>query len=129
MRTAIAAALSLALACTYAELSARGREVRLADATPAGCENLGVVIGKGGGGFGEFVRNELLVEHAMNDARNKAAERGATHLTLSPPQLGGGQGGTSSATITGFAYRCEARAGAPAGTETLVPASADQAAR
>jgi ABC-2 type transport system ATP-binding protein len=42
----------------------------------------------------------------MNDARNKAAELGATHVTLSPPQLGGGKEGVTAATVTGFAYRC-----------------------
>jgi uncharacterized protein DUF4156 len=120
MRRAILAALALTTGCTYAELSARGREVRIADATPAGCENLGIVIGEGGGGGGEFVPTESLVEHAMNDARNKAAERGATHVTLSPPALGGGKHGTSSATLTGFAYRCAEGARAPDGT-TAVP--------
>jgi hypothetical protein len=119
MRKTILAALLLLSGCTYAEVSARGRSVHITDATPAGCDNLGVVIGKGGGGFGEWVPNERLVEYAMNDARNKAAERGATHVTLSPPQLGGGQHGTSSATITGFAYRCAQGAPAPEGTAAL----------
>lgn len=105
-------AVGLASACTYADLSLRGSTVQMADGAPAGCANLGVVIGKGGGGFGEMVANEVLVEHAMNDARNKAAELGASHVALSPPQLGGSP--VTSATVTGFAYRCEAGAPAPA---------------
>ncbi len=101
-------------ACTYSRLSQRGSAVTIADATPPGCQNLGVIIGKGGGGFGVLVMNESLIEYAMNDARNKAADLGATHVTLSPPQLGGGKDGISAATVTGFAYRCAPGAPGPA---------------
>jgi hypothetical protein len=110
-RTLLPWALALLAACTYSELSRNGSAVRITDGSPAGCENLGFVIGKGGGGFGVFVANEQLIGYAMNDARNKAAELGATHVTLSPPQLGGGKDGITAATVTGFAYRC----GPPAG--------------
>jgi hypothetical protein len=120
MRKLLLFSICLASACTYAELNRNGNAVRIADAAPAGCENLGVVIGKGGGGFGTLVPNESLIEYAMNDARNKAAARGATHVTLSPPQLGGGQGGTSAATISGFAYRCAPAAPAPDGSQAIV---------
>jgi hypothetical protein len=119
MRKLLLFTMCFACACTYAELSRRGSEVRIADAPPAGCENVGFIIGKGGGGFGEFTPNESLIAYAMNDARNKAADLGATHVTLSPPQLGGGKNGTSAATVTGFAYRCEAAAPAPAGSQAV----------
>jgi hypothetical protein len=112
-------------ACTYSALNERGRAVSVADGRPEGCENLGMVIGKGGGGWGEFVQNESLIEYAMNDARNKAAELGATHMTLSSPQLGGGKGGITAATIQGFAYRCQgARAAVP---QPLPPEEAPRA--
>jgi hypothetical protein len=106
MRRLLLIVVCLASACTYAELSRAGSGVRLADGAPAGCDNLGHVVGKGGGGFGEWTANESLIEYAMNDARNKAAALGATHVALSPPQLGGNQHGISAATVTGFAYRC-----------------------
>lgn len=106
-------------ACTYAELSRRGSTVRLADAAPAGCENVGFIIGKGGGGMGHLTPNEQLIGYAINDARNKAAELGATHVALSPPQLGGHGGGTSAATVTGFAYRCQGSAPAPDGSQAV----------
>lgn len=107
MRKLLLVSAWLVSACTYAELSRAGTAVRITDGAPPGCQNLGVVIGKGGGGGGLFVANESLVEYAMNDARNKASALGATHVTLSPPQLGGGKDGTTSATVTGFAYRCD----------------------
>jgi hypothetical protein len=117
-------AVALLGGCTYAQLNARGQQVELVDSAPRGCQNLGPVVGKGGGGGGSFVRNEELIEYAMNDARNKAAERGATHLTYSAPGLGvsGGQHGSSvtSATLTGIAYRCAGDA-APTGAAEVAP--------
>lgn len=53
-----------------------------------------------------MVSNEDLIDYAMNDLRNKAAEMGSTHVRNDPPQLGSGDGTTTSATITGTAYRC-----------------------
>jgi len=96
--------------CAYASLTGGGGRVTVLQNEPSGCENLGLLVGKGGGGGGEWVPNEDLIEYATNDLRNKAADRGATHVVVSSPQLGvsGGSGGstTSSATITGLAYRC-----------------------
>jgi hypothetical protein len=122
-RTLFIAAVATLGACTYAQLGARGQQVQFVDAAPRGCQNLGPVVGKGGGGGGSFVRNENLVEYAINDARNKAGDRGATHLTYSAPALGasGGQYGSAvtSATVTGIAYRCGEGAALPSGAETL----------
>ena len=105
-------ALILSLAtlagCKTAGLSSEGAQVApTRDALPPQCETKGLVTGKGGGTFGGgFVSNEDLIEYAMNDLRNKASELGATHVRHDPPQLGQGDGTTSSVTITGTAYRC-----------------------
>jgi len=97
----------LASGCTYSALSQRGALVATIPAAPAAeCQNLGTVIGKGGGGGGLLVSNEALVEYAINDARNLAAEKGATAIVLSPPQLGGDHSGVTSATVMAIAYRC-----------------------
>jgi len=65
------------------------------------------VVGQGGGTFGgAYISNDHLMEYAMNDARNKAAERGATHIQMSTPQLGGGSGTTTTATVMAFAFKC-----------------------
>jgi hypothetical protein len=123
IRNVLLCAVALVSACTYSELSRNGGAVRLSDGAPPGCENVGFVVGKGGGGFGVFVANEDLIAYAMNDARNKAAVLGATHVTLSPPQLGGGKDGISAATVTGYAYRCAPAAGysAPAAYQQPPP--------
>ena len=101
----VAAAVS---GCKTAGLTAGGSAVApTRDPLPPECETLGLVTGKGGGTFGGgFVSNEDLLEYAMNDLRNKSAELGATHVRHDPPQLGQGDGTTSTATITGTAYRC-----------------------
>ena len=77
------------------------------DPLPPTCKTLGLITGKGGGTFGgAYVSNEDLIEFAMNDLRNKAAELGATHIRHDPPQLGSGEGTTTSVTMTGTAYDC-----------------------
>lgn len=102
--------------CSTAALSPAARNVLpLAAAPPATCQNLGAVIGQGGGMFGgAYVSNDSLMEYAMNDARNKAAALGATHVQLASPQLGGASGTTTTATVMGVAYRCPPEANAPA---------------
>lgn len=80
---------------------------------PSSCKSLGYIVGRGGGSFGgSFVSNEDLVEYAMNDLRNQAAERGANYVQHDSPQLGvpGDDGATSTATISGTAYFCSKRA-------------------
>ena len=98
----------LASACATPSLSQGGSRVVPITSPPGPeCQNLGVVIGKGGGSFGGgWISNDQLTEYAMNDALSKAAERGATHLQISPPQLGGGGGTTTTATETGIAFKC-----------------------
>ena len=71
-------------ACKADQLTSHGTEIVLLYDEPAGCENLGVVIGRGGGLTGAYSKPSINQESAENDARNQAAERGATHLLLHP---------------------------------------------
>lgn len=71
------------------------------------CQLLDHVVGHGGGTFGgEFLANDDLIEYAMNDLRNQAAELGGNYVQHDPPTLGEGDGTTTTATISGTAYRC-----------------------
>jgi hypothetical protein len=106
----------LMTACSTAKLSSGGSHVEYVNQLDRkGCKNLGPVFGKGGGQFGgAWISDENLMEYAVNDIRNKAAERGATHVVAQTHQMGntssasyyGGGGTTSTATISGVAYRC-----------------------
>jgi hypothetical protein len=116
MRRSVGMAVAIATvacsSCTYSSLSARGSSVTEVVSAPASeCENLGTVYGRGGGLFGDFVSNDHLLEYAMNDARNKAADLGATHLQFTSPQMGvmGSSAGTTTttATVVGVAFRCQ----------------------
>jgi hypothetical protein len=103
------------LGCRTAQLTAGGSNVKTILSDPSDCQNLGPVVGRGGGQFGgAWISNDDLIEYAMNDALNKAAERGATHLAASSPQLGSAKGGTTTATVLGIAYRCPVNAEPPA---------------
>lgn len=112
MRTRLALLVPIAAlligGCSTASLTAEGAKVApTRDPLPASCQNVGLVTGKGGGTFGGgMVSNEDLIEYAMNDIRNKTAELGGTHVRHDPPQLGSGDGTTTSVTITGTAYKC-----------------------
>ena len=65
------------------------------------------LVGEGGGTFGgEFISNDDLIEYALNDLRNQAAEANANYIQTDPPTLGQGDGTTTTATISGTAYRC-----------------------
>jgi hypothetical protein len=107
--------------CAHASLSSQGAGVATSSGTaaeegydPSSCQSLGFIVGKGGGFGGAWMSNDALIEAAMNDLRNKAAALGANYIKHDPPQLGvaggGGSTATSTATISGSAYRC-ARAG------------------
>jgi hypothetical protein len=111
--------LSVCLGCATASLSTAGSHlIPVASTPPPECENVGTVIGQGGGTFGgAYISNDKLMEYAMNDARNKAAERGATHIQMSAPQLGGGNGTTTTATVMAVAFKC------PQGTVASKPAA------
>lgn len=95
-------------ACGTAALSPEGARVAVTRNPPAAdCKSVGYLVGEGGGSFGgAMIRNDDLIEYAMNDLRNKAAKLGATYVQSDPPQLGSEKGTTSTVTITGTAYRC-----------------------
>lgn len=114
-------ALGALSACSTAELNTAGARVAMVRA-PVGtdCPPVGYFVGKGGGTFGgDLISNESLIEYAMNDLRNKAAQKGATHVQVDPPQLGQGDGTTTTATVTGTGYKCPASHGTT--TAALAP--------
>jgi hypothetical protein len=109
--------------CKASQLSTNATNIVLLYDEPAGCENLGVVIGRGGGMAGAYSKPSVIRESAENDARNKAAERGATHLLLHPeeraqgdgrgpteqdtaPAMAHGSGTGSTVTVAGTAFKC-----------------------
>jgi hypothetical protein len=78
---------------------------------PASCKSLGYIVGRGGGSFGGgWISNEQLIEYAMNDLRNQAAERGANFIQHDTPTMGeagsNGSSTTTTATVSGTAYLC-----------------------
>jgi len=106
---ALALVAVLATGCKTADLTPAGADVAASrNAPPPGCKPVGYLTGKGGGTFGgDLISNEDLIEYALNDLRNQAAEVGANFVQHDPPGLGSGDGTTTSVTITGTAYRCE----------------------
>ena len=96
--------------CATAALSPQGAQVAVTRNPPTpDCITAGYLVGEGGGTFGgKWISNDSLLEYALNDLRNKAAKLGANYVQTDPPQLGSGHGTTSTATITGTAYRCTA---------------------
>ena len=118
----LALGLSL-MACKADQLSGRGAEIVLLYDEPLDCENLGEVIGHGGGLTGAYSKPSINEESAENDVRNQAAERGATHLLLrteevaqgdgrqpdekdTEPALAHGYGTGSNVTVMGTAFKC-----------------------
>ena len=114
---------SVLMGCKADQLSGRGAEIVLLYDEPMGCENLGEVVGRGGGLTGAYSKPSINEESAENDARNQAAERGATHLLMrteeiaqgdgrqpdekdTEPALAHGYGTGSNVTIAGTAFKC-----------------------
>jgi hypothetical protein len=83
-------------------------------------------VGRGGGAIGgAYVSNEKLIEYAMNDLRNQAAKKKANFVQHEAPTLGQADGSTSTATVSGTAYRCDQRrAGDATAAAAPAPASA-----
>lgn len=123
---------SSVVGCKSTQLQSSANNIIMLYDEPAGCENLGVVIGRGGGMTGAYQKPSAVRESAENQARNFASERGATHLLLHPEELAQGDGrgpseqdtapamahgsGTGSTlTVAGTAYKCALDA-APAET-------------
>jgi hypothetical protein len=80
------------LGCKAGQLSTDGTKVAVLYDEPVGCENLGVVVGVGGGLSGAYSKPSVNQESAENDARNKASELGATHVVLHPEEVEQGDG-------------------------------------
>jgi hypothetical protein len=111
------------LGCKASPLTTNASSIVMLHDEPAGCENLGVVLGRGGGMSGAYSKPSVIRESAENDLRNQAAERGATHLRLHPeelaqgdahgpeyqdttPAMAHGSGTGSTVTVAGTAFRC-----------------------
>ena len=109
--------------CKASQLSADGTRIAILYDEPVGCENLGVVVGQGGGLSGAYSKPSVNQQSAENDALNKAAELGATHLLLHPedirqgdghapdyqdtqPAMAHGSGTGSTVNVAGTAYKC-----------------------
>jgi len=94
--------------CSTPALSPSGAGVAVSrNPAPGTCSAVGYLVGEGGGTFGGgWIPNDQLIDYAMNDLRNKAADQGANYVQSDPPQLGTGRGTTTTVTVTGTAYRC-----------------------
>ncbi len=122
--------LGALLACKTDDLEPQAANVAAGRDPPvAGCKPLGYLPGKGGGApGGAYISNESLIEYALNDLRNQAAALGANYVHHDPPQLGSGDGTTTSVTMTGTAYKCDrpqvaAKNAAPAASQTRAPSA------
>jgi Domain of unknown function (DUF4156) len=97
-------------------LSPEGAQVALSRRPPApSCRELSYLVGEGGGsgiGGGRWIANDKLIEYATSDLRNKASALGSNYVQIDPPELGSSHGTTSTATVTGTAYRCDEPTGA-----------------
>jgi hypothetical protein len=127
----LAVSLLTLSACATSGLTPAGQAVLTSQSAPVdqgyppgSCKSLGYLVGRGGGSFGGgWLSNDSLVEYAMNDLRNKAAALGANYIQHDSPQLGvsgsNGSTTTSTATVSGTAYKCK---------EPTAPATATSAA-
>jgi len=96
----------ISFACARAELK-EGTAVSLNQAeVTKECKELGIIYGKGGGMMGGAISDEDLMRYATNDLRNKAAEMGATHLVMNGPSVGGGLTHSTTANVSGVAFKC-----------------------
>ncbi|HEY1907753.1 MAG TPA: hypothetical protein VGG91_17020 [Myxococcaceae bacterium] len=97
------------LACATASPSPETQRVIPVDGVPGPrCQNLGTVIGESqpqSWGSGETTGDQLVAQ-ATAEAMQRAAERGATHIFLSPVTMREKDGAPFSATRTGVAFRC-----------------------
>ena len=114
---------ALLMSCKASQLTADGTKIAILYDEPVGCENMGVVVGHGGGISGAYSKPSVNQQSAENDALNKAAELGATHLLLHPeeiqqgdgrgpdyqdtqPAMAHGSGTGSTVNLAGTAYKC-----------------------
>jgi hypothetical protein len=108
-RPAIALLLGWGLvACATASPSPEAQSVIPVEGVPAGCDNLGTVIGESPP-QGRDVTADQLAAQATAAAMQRAAQRGATHIFLSPVTMREKDGAPFSAARTGVAFRCGGR--------------------
>lgn len=100
------------VACATSSPSPEAKRVIAVDGVPGPlCENLGTVIGESqphGWGSGDTTGEQLVAE-ATAEAMQRAANRGATHIFLSPVTMQEKNGAPFQATRTGVAFRCGGR--------------------
>jgi hypothetical protein len=98
-------ALVLLLAsCSVVKLKEDARHVEFVEspAEMASCEYLGQVTGSEGHWYSYlFLSNRAMVQSALDDLRNRAAEKGANNVFIGWPH-----DFTTSVTMYGLAYRC-----------------------
>lgn len=120
-----ALAIGLTGGCSTSRVNKAGARVQVVDgATVAHCQSIGPVSGSGGGSFGgAWISNNDLVQYAINDLRNEAAARRATHVVVSSTNMAANQSGsTTTAIVTGNAYQCtEADLSAPPAASMPAP--------
>jgi hypothetical protein len=109
--------------CQTQVLTADASDIAILYDEPVGCEMLGEVEGFGGGLGGAYTKPSINNQSAENDALNKAAQLGATHLVLYPreiaqgdgrapdyqdtqPAMAHGSGTGSTVNVKGAAYKC-----------------------
>ena len=131
----LAVSVSFHPGCKASQLTSHGTEVALLGSEPIGCEELGEVVAYGGGVVGGYSKKSVIVDSATNNARNQAAELGATHILLEEPDLvhgtgkatehnmqpamGHGDGAAATANVRGIAYKCPPGTEPPTVAETL----------
>ncbi len=104
-------AVGVAVSACKSSLTDAGRSVTPISVVPGACEEVGTVVGQGGGTINDpYFSHKKLQDHARRDARNKAAKLGATHILLGEPEVGSDEGVTRSFVVSGTAYRCPVKA-------------------
>jgi hypothetical protein len=106
-RAALVTFLALATNCTYVRTLDAGRSIKVVSTPPPNCEDVGDVAGSSGGSGAPWAGEDKLMNNAINDARNKAAKLGATHITTNPPQFAAVNGTVVRAIVVSKAYRCQ----------------------
>lgn len=120
MGSLVAGMMTGCVPMTPIELSPAGSQILPLASDPGNaCTTLGDMLGTG---RGMYLPERL--ESAINDAKNKAAQQGATHILLSPPIT---QRDSSYVVVTGIAYRCPqgAPSQAPTRATPMTPSSGE----
>jgi hypothetical protein len=106
----VGVSLLAVLGCGTTRLTAKGRQVvAVAEEPGERCAPLGTVTGFADPFFGGCESEAALIDAARNDAANRAADLGATHLRFhgEPGRWASGTfGGGTAYSVTAVAYRC-----------------------